>query len=103
MCCTLYLFQLKVNFNIYFLMLQFINLIKLVNKILFAIIVYIFNGKPLIQLINLLLIGSFRINYPIKFRCVSFDHHFTFSYLNKPKCVGTQNKTRLHRYKDFCL
>ena len=46
-------------------------------------------------LINFLLIGSFRFNYPIKFRCVRFDHHFTFSYLNKPKCVGTQNKTSL--------
>ena len=31
----------------------------------------------------------------IKFRFVSFDHHFTFSYLNKAKCDGKQNKTSL--------
>ena len=53
-------------------------------------------GESGTTLINIFLsIGSFRFNYPIKFRCVSFDHHFTFSCLNKPKCVGTQNKTSL--------
>ena len=36
------------------------------------------------------------INYPIKFRFVSFDRHLPFFYLNKAKCVGTKNETSLH-------